>query len=314
MGERGVVVEVEPQPGRVHEDELALEPQLELLRDLEQVPRRRPQVVQRLLHLIVLERIQLEGPEGGVEHHQELPPRVAQEPVRRLDGLHHRGAPRAAVRGRHAPTSRSARLTAFRTRASLSCAAFSSTPRASALRIFPSAIAAQARVSGPRPTPPPPACWGVRPLLGAGGPPPPGPPGAFRPRASRTISSCAAPSSLARALSTSAALASASRSAALWTSSLTRSFVSFGTHPISVGSASGCSSWNSSDSSSSVGCTDASSSDCTSCDSASTCDRRAGRFSSVWWCSGVSSRARCRMTCVSRRMKATERKSPAPSR
>src|SRR2546422_2152894 len=99
-------------------------------------------------HLIVLERIQLQGAEGGVEHHQELPPRVAQETVRRLDGLHHRGAPRAALRGRHAPTSRKARLTAFRTRASLSCAAFSSTPRASALRIFPSAIAAQARVSG----------------------------------------------------------------------------------------------------------------------------------------------------------------------
>src|SRR2546422_7353931 len=52
-------------------------------------------------HLIVLERIQLQGAEGGVEHHQELPPRVAQETVRRLDGLHHRGAPRAARSEEH---------------------------------------------------------------------------------------------------------------------------------------------------------------------------------------------------------------------
>src|SRR2546430_11594821 len=42
---------VETQPGRIDEDELALEPQLELLLDVEQVLGGLGQVVQRLLHL-----------------------------------------------------------------------------------------------------------------------------------------------------------------------------------------------------------------------------------------------------------------------
>src|SRR2546430_4667453 len=91
----------------------------------------------------VLERIELEGTDCGIEHDQKVPPRVAQEPVRGLDGLGDRAAGGAA--GGHVPTSRSARVTALRTSGSLSWAARSSTARAAGVRTFPSAIAAQAR-------------------------------------------------------------------------------------------------------------------------------------------------------------------------
>src|SRR5206468_5979720 len=146
VGERRVVVEVETQPRGVHEDELALQAQLELLLDVEQLLGRRGQVVEGLLNLRVLDGIELERSERGVEHDQEVPARVAQETVRRLDGLGDRTAGRVAAG--HVPTSRSARATAFRTRGSLSCEARSSTARASGVRILPSAIAAHARVSG----------------------------------------------------------------------------------------------------------------------------------------------------------------------
>jgi len=63
VGERCVVVEVEPQAGGVHEQELALQPQLQLLLDVEQMLGRRRQVVQRLLHLGVLDGIELERAE-----------------------------------------------------------------------------------------------------------------------------------------------------------------------------------------------------------------------------------------------------------
>ncbi len=146
------------------------------------------------------------------------------------------------------------------------------------------------------------------------GPMPSGAPGSLSRPASRTISSCTAGSSLPSALSTSGACVVARRSADPFTSSRTRSLLSLGSHPMSVASASARSSVNSSLSSSSLGCPAASSSDCSSCDNASPCDRRAGSDSSVWRCSGISSRARCWITLLSRRMKATERKSPAPSR
>src|SRR6266513_1713995 len=147
VGERGVVIEVEPQAGGVHEQELALQPQLQLLLDVEQMLGRRRQVVQRLLHLGVLDGIELERAERGVQHHEELAARVAQEAVGRLDRLGDRRLPGRAAAA-HPPTSRSARLTALRTSGSLSCAARSSTARASGVRTFPSAMAAQARVSG----------------------------------------------------------------------------------------------------------------------------------------------------------------------
>src|SRR4029077_1809145 len=94
----------------------------------------------------VLDRIELEGANGRVEHHQKIPPRMAQESVRGLDGLGDRAALRPA--GNHVPTSRSARVTALRTSGSLSWAARSRTARASGVRTLPRAMAAQARVSG----------------------------------------------------------------------------------------------------------------------------------------------------------------------
>src|SRR6266566_4648969 len=104
-------------------------------------------VVECLLHLRVLDGIELERSEGGVQHDEEIPSGVPQEAVGGLDGIGDGPAGRLAAAA-HAPTSRSARLTALRTSGSLSWAARSSTARASGVRIFPSAIAAQARVSG----------------------------------------------------------------------------------------------------------------------------------------------------------------------
>src|SRR6266576_159424 len=104
------------------------------------------QIIPRLLHLGVLDRIELERAHRRVEHDQEVPPGVAQESVRGLDGLGDRALGRTA--GGHVPTSRRARVTALRTSGSLSCTARSSTARASGVRTLPSAIAAQARVSG----------------------------------------------------------------------------------------------------------------------------------------------------------------------
>src|SRR2546429_1373676 len=60
---------------------------------------------------------------------------MPEETVRRLDGFRDRLLGRAAAA--HPPTSRSARLTALRTSGSLSCAARSSTARASGVRTFP---------------------------------------------------------------------------------------------------------------------------------------------------------------------------------
>src|SRR2546430_3067632 len=145
--ERGVVVEVEAQTCRVDEDELALQPQLQLLLDVEQVLGGLGEVIERLLYLRVLDGIELEGSEGGVQHDEEIPSGMPQEAVGRLDGIGDGSAGRLAGAA-HAPTSRIARATALRTSGSLSWVARSSTARASGVRILPSAIAAHARVSG----------------------------------------------------------------------------------------------------------------------------------------------------------------------
>src|SRR6266516_708098 len=93
--------------------------------------RRGGQIIQRLLHLGVLDRIELERAHRRVEHDQEVPPGVAQESVRGLDGLGDRALGRTA--GGHVPTSRSARVTALRTSGSLSWAARSSSPLAASI-------------------------------------------------------------------------------------------------------------------------------------------------------------------------------------
>src|SRR3989441_8908531 len=68
VGEGRVIVEVEAQAYGVHEDELALQPQLELFLDVEQMLRGVREIVERLLHVLVLERVELERAERGVEH------------------------------------------------------------------------------------------------------------------------------------------------------------------------------------------------------------------------------------------------------
>src|SRR5207244_12257171 len=80
-------------------------------------------------------------------HDQDVAAGVEEEAARGLDGLGDRPTLNGAIPC-HAPTSRSARLTAFFTSGSLSCAARSNTARASGVRILPSAMAAHARVSG----------------------------------------------------------------------------------------------------------------------------------------------------------------------
>src|SRR6267378_768401 len=147
VGEGRVVVEIEPEARGVDENEFALQPQLDLLLHVQQMLRRGGQIVQRLLHLGVLDRVELEGADRRVQHDQKFPSGVAQESVRGLDGLGDRATGGLAAGG-HVPTSRSARVTALRTSGSLSWAARSSTARASGVRTLPSAIAAQARVSG----------------------------------------------------------------------------------------------------------------------------------------------------------------------
>jgi len=82
---------------------------------------------------------------------------------------------------------------------------------------------------------------------------PSGAPGSRSRPASFTISSWAVASWLASALRTSAAFACANRAAAPCTRSRTYGSWSLPIHTMSVESASGLSSWNSSDSSSSVG-------------------------------------------------------------
>src|SRR3989454_25900 len=146
--ERRGGIEVESQPRRIDEDEFALEADLELAFHVQQLLRRRGQIIQRLLDLGVLDRIELERPERGVEDDEEVAPGMTEEAVRRLDGRHHRGPFSAWRRQAPVPTSRSARLTALRTSGSLSCDTFCKTSRAAGVRILPSAIAAQARVSG----------------------------------------------------------------------------------------------------------------------------------------------------------------------
>ena len=142
---RGVIVEIETQPGGIHEDELTLHAQLDLPLNVEQMLGGGQKLVQRRLHLRVLDRIELERAKRRIEDDQKVSPGVTQESVRRLHGLDHRRA--TGARLGHAPTSRRARMTAFLTRGSLSSVAVSRAARASGERIFPNAMAAQARVS-----------------------------------------------------------------------------------------------------------------------------------------------------------------------
>ena len=142
VAEGGVVVELEPEPGGVDEDEVARQAELEVALDRQERARGGLQVVQRLLHRGVLDRIELEAAERGVDREQERAAALAELALASARGLEFG---RARVTG---ALSRSARLTAFRTTRSLSSRQRCSSSRASGERILPSAMAAQARVSG----------------------------------------------------------------------------------------------------------------------------------------------------------------------
>ena len=116
VAEGGVVVELEPEAGGVHEDEVAGEPELQVALDREQRLGGGVEIVERLLHRRVLDRVELEAAERGVEREQQRAPALAELPV----GAGTRGG----VGGMgHDALSRSARFTALRTTRSLSSAA-----------------------------------------------------------------------------------------------------------------------------------------------------------------------------------------------
>src|SRR5437867_5073016 len=66
MAETGVVVEIEPETRRVHEDELTRNPDLELPFRLDELATHRRELFERFLHRRVLHRIQLDGAKRGV--------------------------------------------------------------------------------------------------------------------------------------------------------------------------------------------------------------------------------------------------------
>ena len=119
VAEGGVVVELEPEAGTVHEDEIPGEPDLDLALGFEQPVGGEQQVVERLLGGGVFDRIELEAADRGIHREQQGAARVPEESVRRhLGGMRVRGFGLAD----HAGFSRRARLTALRTTRSLSLA------------------------------------------------------------------------------------------------------------------------------------------------------------------------------------------------
>src|SRR5690606_37620512 len=104
------------------------------------------QVVERLLHRRVLDRVQLETAERGVQREQQ---RAAALPDRAFVAAARIGAAAGGLGCcRHRAASRSALFTASRTMSSLSSAALSRTCRASGVPFRDSATTASARVSG----------------------------------------------------------------------------------------------------------------------------------------------------------------------
>src|SRR6185437_5280419 len=140
VAEGGVIVQLQPETGRVDEDEFARQPYLQFRLQREQGPTGTLEIIQRLLDCCVFDGIELETPEHGVEREQQRPASLSELAVGgrarcRIDWL------------RHGALSRRARLTALRTTRSLSSAARWRVSRASTVRIFPRAMAAQARTS-----------------------------------------------------------------------------------------------------------------------------------------------------------------------
>src|SRR5205823_5134230 len=140
-----------------HEDEFAGDAHIELVLGRDKLLRERCEISQRLLHGGVLERIQLDRTQRGVERDDDAPPFLANERVDRAfadrRGDRYRAARCWRVGGRRRtrhvpdPPERSARLTAFRTITSFSPAARCNDSCAFLPPILPSAMAAHARSS-----------------------------------------------------------------------------------------------------------------------------------------------------------------------
>src|SRR6185312_4605074 len=148
--EARVGVELESQARAVDEDEFACHPNVEFSLTADDFLCLAQYLVDRLLHHRVIRWIQLDGAQRAVRREEQIAPDLAEIPV--VAALAHllRGR-RLCRRHRgdgHASPSRSARLMALRTRGSLSPAARRSASSALSLAMRPSAMAAQARMSG----------------------------------------------------------------------------------------------------------------------------------------------------------------------
>src|SRR6266849_1653568 len=144
VSESRVVAEIESEPSRVEEDEFSRDSEFELTLLGAQLFRDLRELGQRFLHGGVLERIELDRAQRGIERDHEIPSATTKL---RADLLVPIAAAGPGRRSRHSVPPRIARLTAFLTITSFSPAARLRDSCAFLLLILPSAIAAQARVS-----------------------------------------------------------------------------------------------------------------------------------------------------------------------
>src|SRR3990170_6269659 len=145
MAEGRVVAEIESQAGRVDEDELPGNAELEIPLVGTHLLGHLRQLGERLLHGAVLERVELDRPESAMKRNHEIAS-TAPDPRAGL-AFAAPAVPRRRSGAAHAGARRIARLTALRTMTSFSDAARLSESIAFCEPIFPSAIAAQALIS-----------------------------------------------------------------------------------------------------------------------------------------------------------------------
>src|SRR6185312_591974 len=138
--EAGVIAEIEPQSRAVHENELAVHAQLELRIQASAFRGGGSELAQRLLHRLMLRRVQFHRARCSVGRYDERPSGAP-----RIGGLF----PLALVHRRLAHAlPRIARVAALRTTISLSPSALLTASSARSVPSLPSAIAALARVIG----------------------------------------------------------------------------------------------------------------------------------------------------------------------
>src|SRR6185436_1289301 len=142
--EGGVIAQIESQPRLVEEDELTRDSEFQLALFGAQFLGDLGEIVDGFLHGAVLERIELDRPQSGVEGDHEVSSAAADAGARLLLAVGPHWPRRG---GRHALPPRIALLTAFLTMTSFSPVARWSASVAFAELILPSAMAAQARIS-----------------------------------------------------------------------------------------------------------------------------------------------------------------------